>query len=172
MPATAVGNAKGRSTSASRMRRPGNRYRTRTHASSKPNTALIKAPISDAPKERRSEASTRGAVTIAQNASQPSVADLKNVAESGIRTISDRYSTVYPIGQAEPRQDAGAPPLPETCRTRYRRAHCRASEVPGRSPRQVSACRRSNRVPAGRSAPKNAPGRTSRRGRSANPVVG
>src|SRR4029079_15355427 len=49
MPATAVGSANGKSTSASANRRPGNRYRTSTHATSSPKTVLIIAAPNDAP---------------------------------------------------------------------------------------------------------------------------
>jgi hypothetical protein len=48
---------------------------------------LIAAAMSAAPNDRRSEASTRGAVTWATKASQLSVKVLKNAADSGIRTI-------------------------------------------------------------------------------------
>jgi hypothetical protein len=53
MPATAVGSANGRSTSASNKRRPGNGYRTSTHATSSPNTAFTAAAANAAPNDRR-----------------------------------------------------------------------------------------------------------------------
>ena len=53
MPATAVGSAKGRSTSAETRRLPGNSVRTSTQAINSPNTALISAAIAAAPKLRR-----------------------------------------------------------------------------------------------------------------------
>ena len=49
MPATAVGRAKGRSTSPSSKRLPGKWYRSNTHASSSPNTALTAAAPRAAP---------------------------------------------------------------------------------------------------------------------------
>jgi hypothetical protein len=48
MPATAVGSAKGRSTIASTNRRPGNRYRTSTQATSRPKTVLSAAATNEA----------------------------------------------------------------------------------------------------------------------------
>jgi hypothetical protein len=67
MPATAVGRANGKSTIASTILRPGNRYRTSTHATSSPKTVLINAATRDAPKVTRYEAMTRGSVTVAQS---------------------------------------------------------------------------------------------------------
>ena len=53
MPATAVGSANGRSTSASTIRLPGNLYRTSTQAASKPSTLLMLAAINEAPMLKR-----------------------------------------------------------------------------------------------------------------------
>ncbi len=60
----------------------------------KPNTALIAAASSAAPKLSRSEASTRGVVTTCQNFAGPSSAERRNAADSGISTISETYNSV------------------------------------------------------------------------------
>src|SRR5512138_1420813 len=102
MPATAVGSANGRSTSASTIRRPGNSYRTSTHATSSPHTALTIAAASDAPKVSQYDARTRGDVTAVQNAGQVIDAVFKNAAASGISTIMLRYSSVKPSARSKP----------------------------------------------------------------------
>jgi hypothetical protein len=66
MPATAVGSANGKSTMASTSRLNGNVYRTRTQATMRPNITLISAAIKEAPKLRRSDASTLGAMIVSQ----------------------------------------------------------------------------------------------------------
>ena len=96
MPATAVGSANGRSTSASMIRRPGSGCRTSSHASSTPNTMLMAAAAAEAPIVRRYAASARGAVTTCHHSLQLSEAALTNRPLSGMRTSSDRYSTVSP----------------------------------------------------------------------------
>ena len=55
----------------------------------KPNTALISAASSAAPKLRRSEASTRGVVTTCQNCTGRARAERTKAADSGISTISE-----------------------------------------------------------------------------------
>jgi hypothetical protein len=60
----------------------------------RPKTQLIAAARNDMPNESSSDASTRGAVTVSQKASQVSVNVLMNTADSGISTISARYSSV------------------------------------------------------------------------------
>src|SRR4029077_11256323 len=102
MPATAVGKAKGRSTSESNRRLPGKLYRTSTHATRTPNTRLIRAPISDAPKVRRYEATARGDAAMCQNCAQLSDDAFKKVAANGIRTIRLRYNTVNPSASPKP----------------------------------------------------------------------
>ena len=94
MPATAVGNARGRSMMASNSRRPGNRSRVSAQAMMKPNTALINAASSEAPKLSSSDAMTRGVVTTCQNFTGPSSAERRNTADSGISTSSETYNTV------------------------------------------------------------------------------
>src|SRR5215208_2992905 len=96
MPATAVGNAKGRSTMASISRRPGIGYRTSTQATSTPKTTFNDAANADALIVRRYDASARGVVTMPQNCPGVSVAVLMNTPQSGMRTSRDRYSTVSP----------------------------------------------------------------------------
>jgi hypothetical protein len=56
----------------------------------RPNTALMIAAQNEAPNDSFSDARTRGAVTVCQNASHVSVNVLMNAAESGMRTISVR----------------------------------------------------------------------------------
>src|SRR5664279_5906878 len=102
MPSTSVGSAKGRSTKASTIFLPGNRYRTKTHATSRPKPALIPAAMSDAPNVSRYDASTRGDVTASTNAGHVMVAVFKNVAPSGNSTIRPRYSMVYPSVRRKP----------------------------------------------------------------------
>src|ERR1035437_7050275 len=102
MPATAVGSAKGRSTKASTIFLPGNRYRTKTHATSRPKPALIPAAMSDAPNVSRYDASTRGDVTASTNAGHVMVAAFRDVPPSGISTIRPRYSMVYPSVRRKP----------------------------------------------------------------------
>ena len=48
------------------------------------------AATNEVPKLSLYDATTRGAVTTFQNASQPSVAVLKNTADNGISTSSER----------------------------------------------------------------------------------
>src|SRR5882672_502152 len=62
----------------------------------KPNTTLISAASSAAPKVSRYDASTRGPVAAAQNASHPWPVDLTNTADNGMRTSSDRYVSARP----------------------------------------------------------------------------
>jgi len=102
MPATAVGSANGRSMMASNSRRPGKRWRVKAQAMMNPNTALIAAASSAAPKLRRSEASTRGVVTTCQNLAGPSSAERRKAADRGSSTISDTYSSVHPIVRPNP----------------------------------------------------------------------
>src|SRR5579864_6398456 len=102
IPATAVGSANGKSTSASISRRPGKRYRVSTQAASTPNTELISAPMKDAPKLSRYDARTRGADTVSQNACQPRPALRKKMVASGIRTISPRYARANPRASPNP----------------------------------------------------------------------
>src|SRR5450631_2554225 len=114
MPATAVGSANGKSTMASMSRLNGNRYRTKTHAMTSPNTALTAAASSAAPKLNRSEATTLGAVTTAQKCPHPESRLRKNVADKGIKTINDRYSMVYPSVSPNPgitRRERAARPV-------------------------------------------------------------
>src|SRR5580698_3914896 len=96
MPATAVGNANGRSTSESTNFRPGNVYRTNTHATRSPNTRLMSAAISDAPKVIRYDATARGSEITCQKRGHVMDAAFRNVAESGISTIRHKYETVNP----------------------------------------------------------------------------
>src|SRR5258708_3089623 len=96
MPARGVGSAKGRSTMASMRRLNGNRYRTKTHAMTSPNSAFTAAASSAAPKLNRSEATTLGAVTTAQKCPQPESRLRMKVADNGMRMIKERYSIVYP----------------------------------------------------------------------------
>ena len=102
MPATAVGSANGRSTMASMSRLPGNRYRTKTQATRRPNRALTHAASNAAPKLRRKDATTRGAVTTVQKWPKPRSRLRMKVADSGISTTSDRYSMVYPSVRPKP----------------------------------------------------------------------
>ena len=90
IPATAVGSAKGRSMSASTMRRPGKSYRTSTHATSMPNTAFTVAAASDAPRLNLYEATTRGSVIVSTNTGQLVVAVFIGSVISGTSTISVR----------------------------------------------------------------------------------
>src|SRR5882762_4224311 len=102
MPATAVGSANGRSTMASMRRLNGNRYRTKTQAMTSPNAEFTAAASSAAPKLKRSEAKTLGAVTTSQKCPQPPPKLRMNVADKGSRTMRDRYSMVYPSVNPNP----------------------------------------------------------------------
>src|SRR5258708_4400150 len=96
MPARGVGSANGRSTMASMRRLNGNRYRTKTHAMTSPNSAFTAAASSAAPKLKRSAATTLGAGTTAQKCPHPESRLRMNVADKGMRMIKERYSIVYP----------------------------------------------------------------------------
>src|SRR5688500_2280117 len=103
IPATAVGSANGRSISASKNRRPGNVYRTRTHAMISPMNALISVAKIDAPKLSLYDANTSGSrQTVPQNWSHVRVDVLSTSAPSGISTISVRYVSVYPSDSPNP----------------------------------------------------------------------
>src|SRR5882724_9951833 len=102
MPATAVGRAKGRSTTASTNRFPGNSYRASTHPTSKPATALIPAAVSEAPIVKRYDASTRGVVAASQKCVQPMDALLKKTALKGIKTIKLKYVSANPRDSPNP----------------------------------------------------------------------
>jgi len=86
MPATAVGSANGRSTSASASALPGNRYRVSTHASTDPKTRLISAPRREAKKLSRYAARARGPLTAAANCAQESCVERSTSAPSGSST--------------------------------------------------------------------------------------
>ena len=90
MPATAVGSAKGRSISASTMRRPGIGWRTSSHASSTPNTMLTAAAAAAAPMVSWYAATARGLATVCHHSAQLSVAALMNRPASGTSTSSER----------------------------------------------------------------------------------
>ena len=107
MPATAVGSANGRSTMASTSRLKGKVYRTSTQATMRPKKTLIVAAIREAPKLRRRDASTLGAVTTSQKWLQPNPVLRMNTADRGIRTISDRYTMVYPRVSPKPGSTRG-----------------------------------------------------------------
>src|ERR671911_440481 len=96
MPATAVGNANGKSTKASTSRRPANSYRTSTHATMKPKMPFTHAATNDAVSVSRYDATTRGSDTVAQNASQPIDAVRTGSVLNGMSTMIDRYSNVNP----------------------------------------------------------------------------
>ena len=68
----------------------------------RPNSTLISAAISEAPKLNRREASTRGAVTTSQKWPHPKPALRMNTADSGINTSSERYTMVYPNVSPKP----------------------------------------------------------------------
>src|SRR5260221_11482905 len=76
-----------------------------------PNAALTAAASSAAPKLKRSDAMTLGAVTTTQKCPQPEPMLRMNVADNGISTSSDRYTMVYPKVSPKPgitpRADAG-----------------------------------------------------------------
>ncbi len=90
MPATAVGIAKGRSTDASKKRRNGNRYRTRTQATSEPSTELMSAARADAPKVSLTADQIRGDERVWKRPEKPRPADFTKTRESGIRMMSPR----------------------------------------------------------------------------------
>src|SRR6185436_7992600 len=68
----------------------------------KPNTTLIRAPISDAPSVSRYDANTRGSATACQNFSHGMAAVRKKSDDSGTRTIRLRYSRLYPSVSPKP----------------------------------------------------------------------
>src|SRR5882757_9418228 len=67
-----------------------------------PKITLIRAAINEAPKLKRREAVTRGAVTTSQKWPQPNPRLRMNTADSGISTSSDRYTMVYPRVRPKP----------------------------------------------------------------------
>ena len=82
MPATAVGSANGRSTSASTMRRPGKCSAPAPTPTSSPNTRVDDAATSDAPMLSRYDATTRGSLTVRpERTSQPSLNDFDRQRE-------------------------------------------------------------------------------------------
>ena len=89
-PATTVGRANGRSISELMMFLPKNESRTSTHAIRVPKTALIAATSNDAASVSSSAATASGAVTAAQNASQPPFLVCHRRAEIGRSTITER----------------------------------------------------------------------------------
>src|ERR1019366_2383767 len=95
-PATAVGRAKGKSTKPSNSRRPGNRYRTRTHASKLPKAALSKAAAKEAPRLKRYAARARALVARCHNCDQDRPSALSDSTAIGISTRTLRYRTVNP----------------------------------------------------------------------------
>jgi len=90
MPATAVGSAKGRSTSASTIFLPKKSYRTSTQATMKPKNAFTSAASNDAPNVRRYDASATGMVMVCQNSGHVSELVFQKTADKGIRTMSPR----------------------------------------------------------------------------------
>jgi hypothetical protein len=89
-PATTVGRAKGRSISELTMPLPQKESRTSTQAIRVPNTALMRATSSAAPRVSLSAATASGAVTAFQKASAPPFCDCHRRAASGRSTITDR----------------------------------------------------------------------------------
>ncbi len=59
-----------------------------------PKITLISAAVNEAPKLKRRDATTLGAVTTSQKWPQPDPKLRKNTADRGISTISDRYTMV------------------------------------------------------------------------------
>src|SRR5688500_13255419 len=103
MPATAVGSANGKSISASNNLRPGKEYRTSTHATINPITALISVARIEAPKLSLYDANTSGSRhTVPQNSSHVSVDVFTTSAPSGINTIRLRYVSVEPSERPKP----------------------------------------------------------------------
>src|SRR6202035_118634 len=80
----------------------GNVYLTSTQATMRPKIALTSAAINEAPKLRRSEAITRGAVTTCQKWPQPDPKLRMKTAHRGISTSNDRYTMVYPSVSPKP----------------------------------------------------------------------
>mgnify|MGYP003353344561 CR=1 FL=1 len=68
----------------------------------RPKKVLMRPASNAIPKLSRYDASTRGAVTASKNAGQVMLVDLIMTADSGIKTISDRYTMVYPRERPNP----------------------------------------------------------------------
>src|SRR5262249_18488434 len=60
------------------------------------------AATNDATKLSRHAAKVRGAVIVAQNSCQVSVADLKKIVDNGATTITSRYVSVKPRASRKP----------------------------------------------------------------------
>src|ERR1700735_2420623 len=94
MPATAVGSANGKSTSASAMRRRGKRERLSTQAKSKPNARLARLAMSALPTVTRRSANTRGRSTMFRKPCQPRPAVNHSITASGPTTMIPSHSKV------------------------------------------------------------------------------
>src|ERR1700757_2984691 len=98
--ATMVGNAKGRSITASISRLPGKSSRTSTQATRTPNMTLITVTAAEIVRVTRNESIADGDVTAATNADQPPFADCHTIAASGSSTMTDSHSVATPTRSA------------------------------------------------------------------------
>jgi hypothetical protein len=89
-PHTSVGIASGRSTTVDKMRRPGNRYRTMTHASVVPITALIAATIVAVTSVSWIAAHAPGAAIACVKVENPSPNPFVTIAATGSTTRAPR----------------------------------------------------------------------------------
>src|SRR5258708_4772583 len=102
MPATAVGNANGRSTRASTTLLPGKEYRTSTQATISPKNEFTTPAAKAGEKQSRYEPPPGGDATAVTNSAQLMPAVLMKAAASGTSTIRLRYINVKPSERPKP----------------------------------------------------------------------
>src|SRR4051812_29145589 len=108
MPATTVGSANGRSISALITRLPGNSSRTRTQATTVPNTALIAATTSAVSSVSSSALTDWRLETVSQKCAMPPSVDFATTAASGRSTIRLSQTVATPRPRAPGRPAAAA----------------------------------------------------------------
>src|SRR6185312_5613202 len=109
--ATIVGNANGRSITASTIRLPGKLSRTSTQATRTPKTTLIAATTAEIVSVTRNESSADGDVTADTKSGQPPLADCHTIAASGSSTITDSHNIATPMrSDVVGRPPGGMPP--------------------------------------------------------------
>ncbi len=96
MPATEVGSANGRSSSASSRRRPGKRVRTTVQASNRPSGRSMAAARAAFTRLNRSAAAVRGSARVCSTAGRPCCQGCAIRAASGSSTIADSQASVSP----------------------------------------------------------------------------
>src|SRR5581483_3005277 len=94
--ATMVGNANGRSITASTSRLPGKLSRTSTQATSIPKKTLMTATAAEIVSVTRNESSADADVTAATKPGQPPLPDCQTIAASGSSTITDSHIIATP----------------------------------------------------------------------------